>query len=75
MITGNIYKIINNQNDDIYIGSTVETLSKRMSKHRYKYREWKAGTYVRKCMSYEMFDEVGLENCQIILIENQQFRF
>jgi hypothetical protein len=73
MITGNIYKIINNQNEDIYIGSTIQKLSERMSGHRSKYRQWKAGTYNENCKPFEMFDTVGLENCQIILIENGQF--
>ena len=31
---GKIYCIRNHINDDIYIGSTKQTLSKRMSKHR-----------------------------------------
>jgi len=73
MITGNIYKIINNQNEDIYIGSTIEKLSSRMSGHRSKFRKWKEGLDDKKCMSYDMFDAVGVENCKIILIENGQF--
>ena len=31
---GKIYKITNDYNDDIYIGSTCDTLVKRFSKHR-----------------------------------------
>lgn len=33
---GKIYKIINNITDDIYIGSTVNSLSQRLSLHRQK---------------------------------------
>ena len=31
---GKIYKILNTLDDDCYIGSTTQTLSKRMAKHR-----------------------------------------
>ena len=31
---GKIYKIISNQTTDIYIGSTVSTLTKRLSRHK-----------------------------------------
>jgi len=40
-----IYKIVSDQIDKIYIGSTVEPLSKRMTKHRSDYRRWKNGKY------------------------------
>ena len=31
---GKIYQILNNVNDDIYVGSTCQALSKRMYQHR-----------------------------------------
>ena len=36
---GKIYKIYNNKDDEIYIGSTCCSLSTRMSKHRYRAKE------------------------------------
>ena len=32
---GKIYKILNNIDGEIYVGSTIEALGQRMSKHRY----------------------------------------
>ena len=31
---GEIYKILNTIDDEIYVGSTIETLGQRMAKHR-----------------------------------------
>jgi len=38
-----IYKIVSDQTNKIYIGSTIEALSRRMTKHRNDYRRWKNG--------------------------------
>ena len=41
---GKIYKItanINEEEGDIYIGSTTQALSKRYEKHRSGYKSWK----------------------------------
>ena len=40
---GSIYKIWSLSTDEIYIGSTTEPLSKRMTKHRHKYKKYKEG--------------------------------
>lgn len=40
---GQIYKIVDNGFNKCYIGSTVETLSKRMTHHRYHYTAFKKG--------------------------------
>ena len=42
---GKIYKIFNYDNDDVYYGSTIETLSRRMSKHRANLKSYKQGKY------------------------------
>ena len=72
MTLGRIYKIINNVNDDVYIGSTKQKLSSRMSSHRSHYKKWKKGIE-GLCVSYLMFDSVGVENCKIILIEDYEY--
>lgn len=65
-----IYKIESNLGDKIYIGSTTkEFLSQRMVLHRSDYKRWKAGL-CGKVMSYDLFDEYGIENCKIVLIES-----
>ena len=35
---GKIYKITNDYNDDVYVGSTCDTLIKRFSVHKYNSR-------------------------------------
>jgi hypothetical protein len=63
--TAKIYKIVGNiDNSKCYIGSTVQPLYSRMSGHRQKYRKQHPIT------SGQIFDEYGVENCSIVLIEN-----
>jgi hypothetical protein len=65
-----IYKIESHLGDKIYIGSTTkEYLSQRMDKHRSGYKRWKDGKYGSHVRSYDLFDEYGIENCKIMLIE------
>ena len=44
----------------------------RMAHHRNDYSVWKNHTAKKqnKIMSYDLFDEYGVENCFIVLIEN-----
>jgi hypothetical protein len=66
---GKIYKIESHLGDKIYIGSTTkEYLSQRMDNHRGNYKVWKSGQR-NKTTSFELFDEYGIENCQIVLLE------
>ena len=65
---GKIYKIVDVGYNKQYIGSTTESLSRRMSKHRYEYNKYKEGLRT-KTSSADMFDEFGVENCKIELIE------
>lgn len=65
-----IYKIESDKGSKIYIGSTSKHyLSDRMSSHRYGYKKWKEGNN-DKTMSYEIFDEYGIDNCKITLLED-----
>jgi adenylate kinase family enzyme len=70
---GKVYKIqpiMEHDENDIYIGSTTKNyLSQRMDSHRHCYKCWKKGKG-RKVMCFELFEKYGLENCQILLIEN-----
>jgi len=49
-----IYAIRSHQTNDVYIGSTVERLSARMSKHRYDYKKYSAGQGRSYVSSYEI---------------------
>ena len=61
---GKIYKLINNADDKIYIGSTISTLTKRKSSHKKK-AEQKINRRV-----YKHLNEIGWENVDIVLVEN-----
>ncbi len=68
-----IYKIYSDLGDKVYIGCTTKQyLSQRMAKHKYDY------TYYKKkreesgfafVTSYIIFDEYGVNNCKIELLE------
>ena len=40
---GKIYTIRSHLTDEFYIGSTTQSLTKRLSKHKYDYKYWKVG--------------------------------
>ena len=66
---GKIYKIENNVDDMIYIGSTTKQyLSQRMDSHRSNFKRWKNGGY-HNISVFEMFDKHGVENCKIVLLQ------
>jgi hypothetical protein len=62
---GKIYKIVDNTNDNIYIGSTCEpTLARRLTKHRGHYKEYlKGGKYTT---SFKILEN---NNYSIVLLE------
>ena len=68
VIIGRIYKITNNVDDMIYVGSTVKPLVKRLGDHMYEYNR---GT---KLNLYEHFRKIGVENFEMELLEWKQVR-
>ena len=60
---GKIYKLVNSFDDQIYIGSTCSSLTKRKSNHRTRARKYPD----RK--AYKHLNRIGWENVRIILIE------
>lgn len=63
---GKIYKIVVDTQKEYkpYVGSTIQTLSNRMSEHRsgYKYKK-------NICSSFDLFERFGVDKCKIFLIE------
>tara|TARA_R110001606_G_scaffold390577_1_gene557666 strand:- start:66 stop:494 length:429 start_codon:yes stop_codon:yes gene_type:complete len=52
-----IYKIISPNTDLVYVGKTDQTLNKRLSGHRSKYKAWLAGkSYSYYCSSYKVLE-------------------
>ena len=65
---GKIYKITGTDDSMVYIGSTMQKIGERMSKHLNKYRRWKLGKE-HMLTVFNIFDKFGVENCKIQLIE------
>ena len=64
---GKIYKIVDNTNSNVYIGSTCEpTLAKRLAKHVGNFRSWSKG----KSNFMSSFNIIQNGNYDIVLIEN-----
>jgi hypothetical protein len=62
-----IYKIISNNSDKIYIGSTTnQYLSNRKSVHKAHYEMWKNDNTKQYCSSFELYD---LGDVEFILLE------
>jgi hypothetical protein len=61
-----IYKIVNDVDDCIYIGSTILPLGVRFSKHKNKFKK-NTETQTKAKL---LFENYGLKNCHIELIEN-----
>jgi hypothetical protein len=66
-----IYKITDIAYTKMYIGSTTQTLSRRFNKHKESYKRWKDGKR-NKVSSFDIFDEFGIDNCKIELIEEYE---
>ena len=63
---GKIYCLRSHQTDDVYVGSTVESLSNRKAKHKSKYKGFLNGKY-HYVTSFEI---IKYDDCYIELIED-----
>ena len=61
-----IYKIYSYENDDVYYGSTCDTLCRRMTGHRNSYKRYKEG----KFCYITSFKILELTSAKIELVEN-----
>jgi hypothetical protein len=59
-----IYKIVDNTNGNIYVGSTIQQpLVRRLDNHRGHYKKYLEGKE-RKCMSYDILDNGDYKNLE-----------
>ena len=65
---GKIYKITDIGYNKCYIGSTCESLSQRMARHRSQYKYYLTNKK-HPNRSFYLFDEYGIDNCKIELVE------
>ena len=66
---GKIYKITDIGYNKCYIGSTTEELSQRMARHRADFKQFLRDGKRPYIRSYDLFNEYGVENCKIELIQ------
>ncbi len=62
---GKIYKIVSNQTDKVYYGSTCSPLFKRLYQHKVNYKSYQNGKYCNTTS----FEIVKYDDCEIILVE------
>lgn len=62
-----IYKIVCNESNLIYIGSTCQTLANRMSRHRIAYKSYQADPSKQYCSIYEV---LKYPSARILLVRN-----
>ena len=66
---GKIYRITDISYTKFYYGSTVQSLAMRMSGHREAYKRYLKGLVSIHCRVYDLFEEFGIQNCRIELVE------
>ncbi len=64
MKIGRIYEIITSESDECYVGSTFNSLDHRFKNHKSAYKKYLKGEY-SKISVYKLFDDYGIENCEI----------
>lgn len=65
---GRVYKITSPHTDKVYIGSTVQTLEDRFSKHKYKFQKFKAGN----CRYVTVFEILEKGDATIELVKEYE---
>ncbi len=63
-----VYKIVNDIDDKIYVGSTRNELRKRFNEHKANYYRYLRGESTKYISSYKMFDTYSIACCHIILL-------
>ena len=67
---GKIYKVVDFGYSKCYYGSTTEKLYNRFSKQKNIYKQFVAGKRKDRTSVSILFEEFGMENCKIELVEN-----
>jgi hypothetical protein len=71
MKVGRIYKIITQESNDIYIGSTFQDLAQRFKRHKNHYKDWKKGVFCNIAV-FELFEKYGVDKCKMMLIKEYE---
>ena len=68
---GRIYKIIHNQSDICYIGSTINQLKYRWQMHQTHYKSWLENNHSEVGV-YPYFKEHGITNFKMVLVKEYE---
>eukprot|EP00732_Lithocolla_globosa_P000328 Lithocolla_globosa_v1_NODE_93_length_6512_cov_4.841877.p5 type:complete len:138 gc:universal NODE_93_length_6512_cov_4.841877:912-1325(+) len=66
---GKIYRIVSDQTDEVYYGSTTQLLSMRMSGHRTGFRCWEDTEKYANVTSYQI---MKYDDAKIVLVEKYE---
>lgn len=69
---GFVYKITNEDESIVYIGSTTKSLKVRWNHHKTYFKKWSSGSDRCHAMIYHSFHEYGIENFAIHLISEHE---
>jgi hypothetical protein len=69
---GRVYKITNEDESIVYIGSSSMSLSKRWNCHKNDFKRWIGGKKLNRCSIYNHFQEHGIDNFSIHLISEHE---
>lgn len=72
MVKGYVYKIIHNQSNIVYVGSTMNEIRHRWQNHKSSYNYWKQNKKVNSVCIYTYFEQYGIDNFKIILIKEYE---
>lgn len=64
-----IISSLNCKDNEIFIGSTTLSLNEIFNLHKSDYKMWKTGVNIYRT-SFILFNKYGIDNCNIILLEN-----
>jgi hypothetical protein len=69
---GRVYKITNEDESIVYIGSTTKTLQARWSGHKCEFKGWIDGKRLNRCSIYNHFQEHGIDSFEIHLVSEHE---
>jgi hypothetical protein len=69
---GRVYKIIHNQSDIVYVGSTMSELRFRWQNHKAQFQRFLQNCDHCICSIYPFFEKFGIENFKIVLIKEYE---
>lgn len=69
--TGRVYKIVCSQSNDVYVGSTFNTIASRWCGHKSDFMKWQ-NERSRKVSIFPLFAKYGIDAFKIILIKEYE---